>query len=97
MAISRKDVEYLGYLARIQLRAEEVERFASQLEQILGYVEKLKEVNVEGVPPTSHVLELTNVYRPDDPVPSLPSEKVLEGAPSREGPFFKVPRVIDAP
>lgn len=95
MGISRDEVEYLGHLARLQLSGEELQRFTSQLDEILGYVEKLKQVPVEGVSPTSHVLELADVFREDEPRPSLKTETALAAAPERQGPFFKVPRVID--
>ena len=95
MAISTKEVEYLALLARIQLTPQELERFAGQLDEILAYVEKLKAARTEGVPPTSHVLELANVFREDQVQPSLPVEKVLANAPDREGSFFKVPQIIE--
>ena len=95
MAISPKDVEYLAHLARVQLSPEEIQRFAGQLDEILAYVEKLKSAKTEGVAPTSHVLSLKNVYRDDRVEPSLPSEKALGNAPDREGPFFRVPPVIE--
>lgn len=95
MAISRKDVEYLAHLARVELSPEEIKRFTGQLDEILAYVEKLKTAKTEGVPPTSHVLSLENVYRDDRVEPSLPSEKALGNGPDREGPFFRVPRVIE--
>ena len=95
MAISPKDVEYLSHLARIQLTEEELVRFAGQLAEILTFVEKLKTAQTEGVPPTTHVLPLSNVFREDGVQPSLPTEQALANAPQREGPYFKVPRVID--
>ena len=95
MAITPKDVEYLGQLARIQLIPEELQRFTGQLDEILSYVEKLKAAKVEGIPPTSHVLELSNVFREDEIQPSLNPETALANAPNREGPFFRVPPVID--
>ena len=95
MAITPKDVEYLANLARIQLTPEELQRFTGQLDEILAHVEKLKAAKVEGVPPTSHVLELSNVFRKDEVQPSLSSEAALANAPDREGPFFRVPRIID--
>ena len=95
MAISVKQVEYLAYLARIQLTPQELERFAGQLDEILAYVEKLKTAQTQGVAPTSHVLELSNVFREDKVEPSLPTEKVLANAPDREGLFFKVPQIIE--
>ena len=96
MGISRQDVEYLGKLSRIQLTSEELDRFAAELDAILGYVEKLKAAKTESVPPTSHVLELTNVDREDQIQPSLPTDQALDNAPDREGPFFKVPQIIDS-
>lgn len=96
MAISPKDVEYLANLARIQLDAEELKRFAGQLDEILAYVEKLKTAATEGVPPTTHVLDLTDVFREDKTQPSLPTEAALANAPDREGPYFRVPQVIES-
>ncbi len=96
MAISQKDVEYLAHLARVQLSPEEIRRFAGELSEILGYVEKLKGVDTEGVPPTSHVLPLTNVFREDQARPTLSQEEALANAPDREGPFFRVPKIIEA-
>ncbi len=95
MGISAKDVEYLAHLARIQLSPEELQRFSGQLDEILAYVEKLKKAKTEGAPPTSHVLPLTNVFREDKLQPSLSNEAALANAPSREGPYFKVPQIID--
>lgn len=96
MAISSKDVQYLAHLSRIDLTPEEIQRFAGQLEEILSYVEKLKAAQTDGVPPTSHVLPLSNVFREDKLQPSLPVDQALANAPEREGPFFKVPKIIDA-
>jgi len=95
MTIGRKDVEYLALLARVELTSEELQRFVPQLDEILTYVEKLKKANIEGIPPTSHVLEMTNVFREDQVQPCLPVEEVLKNAPEKEGPFFKVPRIIE--
>ncbi len=96
MAISLKDVEYLSHLARLELTPEELQRFAPQLEEILAYVEKLKTAPTEGVAATTHVLNLANVFREDKVQPSLPTEQVLANTSSREGLFFKVPKVIDS-
>lgn len=96
MSISVKDVEYLAHLARIQLSPEEIQRFAGQLDEILDHVEKLKGLNTEGVPPTSHVLSLSNVFREDRVRPSLKPDEALANAPDKEGPFFRVPKIIEA-
>ena len=95
MGISPKDVEYLAHLARVELSPEEIRRFSGQLDEILAYVEKLKKAKTEGVPPTSHVLPLSNVFREDKTAPSLPAEEALANAPERDGPFFKVPPILE--
>lgn len=96
MSITVKDVEYLAHLARIQLSPEEIRRFTGELTEILGHVEKLKGLNTEGVPPTSHVLSLSNVFREDRVRPSLGPGEALANAPDKEGPFFRVPKIIEA-
>ena len=95
MAITRKDVDYVARLARLRLSEEEAERFTSQLARIVGYVEKLGELDTEGVEPTSHVVPLRNVTRKDDIRPSLDREKALGLAPRSDGTFYKVPKVIE--
>ena len=95
MAISVKDVDYLAYLARIRLTPEECERFTRQLDEILGHVQKLKTARTDNVSPTSHALKLTNVFREDEKGNSLSPEEAVANAPDKEGPFFKVPRIID--
>ncbi len=95
MAITAKDVEYLAHLARVELSPEEIQRFSGQLDEILAYVGKLKQAKTEGVAPTSHVLPLSNVFREDKTAPSLPTEETLSNAPERDGPFFRVPQIIE--
>lgn len=95
MAFAHDQVRYVATLARLQLTDEEVTRFAAQLDQILAYVDTLKALTTDAVPPTSHAIPMANVFRHDEPAPSLPVEQVLANAPQREGPFFKVPRVLD--
>ena len=95
MAFAEDQVRYAAALARLKLSDEEIARFAAQLGQILAHVDKLKELNTDQAPPTSHVLPMANVFRGDEVTPSLPIEAALANAPQREGPFFKVPKVID--
>ncbi len=95
MKISREQVSHVAKLARLQLSPEEMERFADQISNILTYVEKLNQLDTKQVEPTSHVLTLSNVFREDRAGPSLPVEKVLENAPDSEGPFFRVPKIIE--
>ena len=91
MAISRDDVLHVAKLARLALTEEEVDRFGEQLGAILEAVGKVRELDLEGVPPTSHPLDLANVWRDDEPRPSLPLDDALANAPDREGGFFRVP------
>jgi aspartyl-tRNA(Asn)/glutamyl-tRNA(Gln) amidotransferase subunit C len=95
MAITKETVEYVAHLARIELQAKELEKLSRQLEGILEFIDKLKKVNIENVAPTSHTLAINNVFREDSPKESMPIQKVLMNAPSKEGSFFTVPKVIE--
>jgi aspartyl-tRNA(Asn)/glutamyl-tRNA(Gln) amidotransferase subunit C len=89
------DVEHVARLARLELTAEEKERFARQLALILDHAEKVREVAAEDVPPTSHPVPRSNVYRRDEPQPTLSREEALAGAPEIEADRFKVPRIVE--
>ena len=93
MAISRDEVLHVAALARLELSDEEVTRFQEQLSAILEAVGKVSELDLEGVPPTSHPLDLVNVLAEDDPVPSLSRDEALANAPDPENGFFGVPPV----
>jgi aspartyl-tRNA(Asn)/glutamyl-tRNA(Gln) amidotransferase subunit C len=95
MALSSKEVLKVGTLSRIRLTPEEVEKFSSQLSGILDYVDKLRELDTQGVEPLAHALPIHNVLRPDEPRPGLTPERALAGAPQADGDFFRVPRVLD--
>lgn len=94
MPVTKDDVAHVAKLARLEFSDEEMEKFTSQLNTILHYMEKLNTLDTSNVEPLSHVNELTNVMREDDVKPSLPREEVLANAPSRDEKFFKVPKVI---
>ncbi|HEX2088677.1 MAG TPA: Asp-tRNA(Asn)/Glu-tRNA(Gln) amidotransferase subunit GatC [Actinomycetota bacterium] len=89
------DVDHVARLARLALTPEEKERFARQLGLILEHAEKVREVAAEDVPPTSHPVPRSNVFRPDDPRPTLAHEEALTGAPEAEAGRFKVPRIVE--
>jgi aspartyl-tRNA(Asn)/glutamyl-tRNA(Gln) amidotransferase subunit C len=93
--ITLAEVEHVARLARLELSAAEKERMRSQLDIILGYVAKLREVDTTGVPPTAHVLPLVNVMREDEVRPSYPVEAMLANAPEPEGELFRVPRILE--
>ena len=95
MSITREDVLHVARLARLALTEEEVERFAEQLNAILEAVGKVAELDLSDVPPTSHPLELVNVWAEDEPSASLPVEAGLANAPEREGGFFRVPPTLE--
>jgi aspartyl-tRNA(Asn)/glutamyl-tRNA(Gln) amidotransferase subunit C len=93
LEITREEVLHVAKLARLALTEEEIERFRGQLSAILEAVGKVSELDLEGVPPTSHPLDLVNVFAEDEPGPSLPREEALANAPETEGGFFAVPPV----
>jgi aspartyl-tRNA(Asn)/glutamyl-tRNA(Gln) amidotransferase subunit C len=89
--IDRDQVLHVARLARLRLSDDEVERMTGELSQILEHVERMDELDLEGVEPTSHVVELQNVLRDDVPRPSLPRERALEQAPDATEIGFRVP------
>ena len=91
MAITREQVLHVAKLAHLDLTDEEVDRFREQLSAILDAVSKVSELDLADVPPTSHPLELVNVWRDDEPWPSLPLAEAFANAPERDGDFFRVP------
>lgn len=90
--INIKDV---AYLARLDLTPGEAEKLGAQLTQILGYVEKLKELDITGVQPMAHAIPLSNVTRPDEARPSLPHEDALRNAPAQANGLFIVPKIVE--
>jgi aspartyl-tRNA(Asn)/glutamyl-tRNA(Gln) amidotransferase subunit C len=88
------DIRYVAKLARIALTEEEIERFATELGDLLGHVRALDELDTASVPATAQVVRSSNVTRDDVLRPSLDREVVLRAAPQREGSFFRVPRII---
>jgi len=93
--ISREEVQHVARLARLHLTDDEAERMREQLDAILAYIDKLRELDVEGVEPTAHAVPLVNVMRDDALSPCLPQEQALANAPDRAGEFFRVPRIIE--
>ena len=89
--IDREQVLHVARLARLELSEDEVERMEGELSGILEHVERISALDLEGVEPTSHVVELVNILRPDEPRPSWPREDVLERAPDPADGAFRVP------
>lgn len=88
-------IEKVAELARIRLKPEETAKLQADLGAILGYVDQLKTVDTSKVSETSHVLDLTNVFRKDEVKTSAVRDDVLKAAPDRDGKFFRVPKTVD--
>ncbi|GII61952.1 glutamyl-tRNA(Gln) amidotransferase subunit C [Sphaerisporangium siamense] len=93
-AITRDEVAHLARLSRLALNDAELDHYATQLDAIIGAVARVSEVATDDVPPSSHALPLTNVYRPDETRPSLTPEQALAAAPAVEDDRFRVPRIL---
>jgi len=93
MSISREDVVHVAHLARLEIPEDEIERVREELGAILEAVGKVSEVDLEDVAPTSHPLDVVNVWGEDEPRPSLPRESALRNAPEPEDGAFRVPAV----
>jgi aspartyl-tRNA(Asn)/glutamyl-tRNA(Gln) amidotransferase subunit C len=95
MSLTAADVRWVAHLARLELSDADLEKMTRQLSSIVDYVALLQQVNTDGVEPLAHAVELNNVFRPDDPSPSLPVDAALANAPQRKGDFYAVPAVLD--
>lgn len=95
MSLSKEEINHVARLARLELTEKETEEYTRQLNEILGYVEKLRQLPTEEVEPTAHAIPLTNVFREDKTWASLDREEVLANAPQREEAFFRVPRILE--
>jgi aspartyl-tRNA(Asn)/glutamyl-tRNA(Gln) amidotransferase subunit C len=89
------DVKYVAHLARLSLTPDEEQKISAQLGNILGYIEKLKEVDVTEVEPTAHAFPLVNVTRPDEVRPSISNEDALRNAPAKANGLFIVPKIVE--
>lgn len=95
MAIDDKTVKYVADLARIELQSNELEKLSRQLDEILDFIDQLKEADIQGVAPTSHILPLSNIFRADTAGESLSAQDVLQSAPRKQDNFYVVPKVIE--
>jgi aspartyl-tRNA(Asn)/glutamyl-tRNA(Gln) amidotransferase subunit C len=89
------DIKYVAHLARIALTPEEEKKISAQLGHILGYIEKLRELDVSKVEPTAHAVPMVNVTRADETRPSLSHEEALRNAPRQAGGLFVVPKIVE--
>lgn len=93
--IDEKQVRQVAKLSRLQLNDQQISEFATQLSAILGYIEKLNELDTSKVEPLAHCLPVHNVFRDDVVKPSLGTEKVVANAPETDGQFFLVPKILE--
>ena len=95
MAIDKDTVKYVAHLARIRLTDKELDLLSGQLEDIVNFIDKLKEIDVTKVKPTSHILPVNNIFRKDKPIRSLNVSDALSNAPAQKDDFFVAPKVIE--
>jgi len=95
MKITLPQVEHIAELARLEFNQEELEAFTLQLDSILAYFDKLKELDTGTVEPTSHAIMVRNVFREDEVIESIPTKTCLENAPEKESGCFRVPKIIE--
>ena len=89
------DIQYVARLARIALTPAEEEKFGVQLSHVLGYIEKLNQLDVSGIEPTAHAVPMVNVVRPDEVRPSLTNQEALRNAPAKANGLFMVPKIVE--
>ena len=95
MKITRAEVEHVARLARLELSDEEQTTFTGQMDAILAYVEKLNELDTDGIVPTAHAVPMENAFRDDVPILPIGVDSALANAPDRVESFFRVPKVIE--
>ena len=94
MSITRDEVAHLARLSRLALSEQDLDHFAGQLDVIIAAVARVQEVAAEGIPPTTHALPVTNVFRDDVIVPPIGAASALDQAPAAEQGRFRVPRIL---
>jgi aspartyl-tRNA(Asn)/glutamyl-tRNA(Gln) amidotransferase subunit C len=95
MAATDLNVKYVAHLARLSLSPEEEQKFGAQLGQVLGYIEKLRQLDVSHVEPTAHATPLSNITRLDEIRPSISNEEALRNAPASASGLFLVPKIVE--
>ena len=94
MSITADEVKQVARLARLEVLENELETITEQLDRILGYIDKLNELDTSGIKPTTHAVEMENAFRDDETRPSLSQQEALANGPEQNGEAFVVPRVI---
>ncbi len=92
--ITEANVRHVAQLSRLKLTDEQVAFFTGQLAEVLEYIDKLRELDVDDVQPLPHPTDMTNRFRDDQPTQAMPVDEALRNAPDADPPFFKVPKVL---
>lgn len=95
MKVDKETVKYIANLSKIKVSEDEIDKYSKDLSQVIQFVEVLNEVNIEGVKPTAHILNIQNVFRKDEVKPSYDRDELLANAPSKEAGCYSVPKVVE--
>ncbi|MEG0873069.1 MAG: Asp-tRNA(Asn)/Glu-tRNA(Gln) amidotransferase subunit GatC [Clostridia bacterium] len=95
MSVSKEDVKHIAKLARLYLSDEQLDKNTEELSAIVEFANELAQVDVSGVLPTAHILNIQNVFRKDEIKPSFDREKILSNAPTKEAGCISVPKVVE--
>lgn len=93
--VTREDVKYVAKLSRLELDQADLDKFVPQIQEILGYIEKLNQLDTSGVEPSPHVMPIENVLVADEVMPSISNKAALQSAPETSEGFFQVPPIIE--
>jgi aspartyl-tRNA(Asn)/glutamyl-tRNA(Gln) amidotransferase subunit C len=95
MKINQQDVEHVARLARLSLNPDDLKTMTGQMDAILGYVDKLNELDTSGIEPMAHAVPMSNAFREDEITEPIGVEQALQNAPQRNDNYFKVPKIIE--
>lgn len=95
MSISKEDVKHIAKLSKLNLTDDELEKYTNELSDIVDMANELANIDVEGVKPTAHILDIKNVFRKDEVQPSYDRELILKNAPSKDAGCVSVPKVVE--
>ena len=95
MSVSKEDVKHIAKLSKLNLTEKELEKYTNELSSIVDFANELSNINVDGVKPTAHILDIKNVFRKDEVLPSYDREEILKNAPSKDAGCVSVPKVVE--
>ena len=95
MSVSKEDVKHIANLSKLNLTDEELEKYTTELSDIVNFANELSNIDVDGLKPTAHILDIKNVFRKDEVQPSYDREEILKNAPSKDAGCVSVPKVVE--